>query len=139
MKTIKLIGLLALIASPFASANTPITFPGDSGSVPDAPIIFPTSKTPITFYDGYTIENGIFRSEVNSCVVDLANPEYEAKLTWEGVTPKLVILSNTNFIACRAHRPTKVEIDLTQFVNNIPTHILEHIELANNVAILRIR
>lgn len=139
MKTIKLIGLLALIASPFASANTPITFTGDSGSVPDAPITFTTSKTPITFYDGYTIENGIFRSVVNSCVVDLANPEYEAKLTWEGVTRKLVILSNTNFTACRAHQPTKVEIDLTQFVNNIPTHILEHIELANNVAILKIR
>ncbi|MCG6262638.1 hypothetical protein K6U64_05980 [Vibrio vulnificus] len=89
MKTIKLLGLLTLIASSVASANTAITFPGEGSSVPDAPVTFPTSsKTPITFYNGYTIKDGIFRSEVNTCVVEVANPEYEAKLIWEGKTPQ---------------------------------------------------
>ncbi len=50
MKTIKLLGLLTLIASSVASANTAITFPGEGSSVPNAPVTFPTSsKTPITF------------------------------------------------------------------------------------------
>ncbi|EGR3966076.1 hypothetical protein DDN11_19700 [Vibrio cholerae] len=136
MKTIKLIGLLTLIASPFVSANTAMTFPGENGSVPDVALNLPTSKTPVTFYDGFKVENGVFRSQVNGCTVDLSNPEYEAKLIWEGVSPKVIILSNTNLISCRAHQPSDMEIDLTHFLNNIPMHIRAQMVLANHVSML---
>ncbi|ENM5739915.1 hypothetical protein [Vibrio mimicus] len=138
MKTIKLIGLLTLISSSFASANTAITFPGENSSISNSPIVFPmSSKTPITFYDGYTIKDGIFRSEVNTCVVKVDNPEYEAKLIWEGKTPKLLILGNTEPFPCRAGFTDAMELDLAQFLQNIPTHIFEHLELANRVNMQR--
>ncbi|EJL6522958.1 hypothetical protein RDG66_06320 [Vibrio cholerae] len=137
MKTIKLVGLLALIASPFASANTPISFPGESGLVPDAPITFPTSKTPITFYNGYTIQDGMFRSSVNTCVVEADNPEYEVKLIWEGKNPQLLILGNTREFPPRCAFINEMEVDLSQFLQNIPTHIFEHLEVANRVNLER--
>ncbi|WP_337911110.1 hypothetical protein [Vibrio cholerae] len=135
MKTIKLIGLLTLIASPFVSANTAITFPGENRSVPDAPITFPTSsKIPVTFFNGYTIKDGIFRSELGSC--DIAdNPEYEAKLIWAGKIPQLVILGHTNNFPYRCGFHVDFELDLSEFLHNIPNHILERLEVANQVVI----
>ncbi|EJL6524931.1 hypothetical protein RDG66_16060 [Vibrio cholerae] len=138
MKTIKLLGLMTLIASSVASANTAITFPGEGSSVPNAPVTFPTSsKTPITFYNGYTIKDGIFRSEVNTCVVEVNNPEYEAKLIWEGKTPKLLIVGNTDPHPCRAGFTEAMEVDLTAFLQNIPTHIFEYLEVENRVYMQR--
>ncbi|MGY5831805.1 hypothetical protein ACXHQJ_17335 [Vibrio vulnificus] len=135
MKTIKLLGLTTLIASSVASANIAINFPGEGSSVPDAPVTSPTSsKTPITFYNGYTIKDGIFRSEVNACVVEVDNPEYEAKLIWEGKTPKLLIVGNTETFPCRGGYTETMEVDLTAFLQNIPTHIFEYLEVANRVS-----
>ncbi|MGL4830749.1 MAG: hypothetical protein ACRCXG_15815 [Vibrio sp.] len=134
MNAIKLIGLLTLIASPFVSANNAIVFPGENGSVPNAPITFPTSsKTPISFYNGYTIKDGIFRSRVNTCIVQVDNPEYEVKLIWEGKTPQLLILANTHEFPLRCAFTDDMELDLTQFLQNIPSHIFEHLEVANRV------
>ncbi|MBE3654891.1 hypothetical protein [Vibrio navarrensis] len=138
MKTIKLLGLMTLIASSVASANTAIIFPGEGSSVPNAPVTFPTSsKTPITFYNGYTIKDGIFSSEVNTCFVDLNNPEYDAKLIWEGKTPKLLIVGNTSPLSCRSNVTVEMEVDLTAFLQNIPTHIFEYLEVANRVNMKR--
>jgi len=138
MKTIKLLGLLTLIASSVASANTVITFPGEDGSLSNTPVTFPTSsKTPITFYNGYTIKDGIFRSEVNTCVVEVDNPEYEAKLIWEGKTPKLLIVGNTDPFPCRAGFTEPMEIDLSAFLQSTPTHIFEYLEVANRVNMQR--
>ncbi|EFH72498.1 hypothetical protein AB6Q85_003693 [Vibrio cholerae] len=138
MKTIKLLGLMTLIASSVASANTAITFPGEGRSVPNAPITFQTSsKTPITFYNGYTIKDGIFRSEVNTCDIDVDNPAYEAMLTWEGKTPKLLIVGNTDPFPCRAGFTEAMEVDLTVFFQDAPTHIFQYLEVANRVNIQR--
>ena len=138
MKTIKLLGLLALMASSVASANSVITFPGESSSVSNAPITFPTSsKAPITLYNGYTIKDGIFRSEVNTCHVEVDNPEYEAKLVWQGKTPKLLIVGNENPVGCRALFTVPMEVDLTAFLQNMPTHSFAYLEVENRVIISR--
>ncbi|QEO45963.1 hypothetical protein F0315_12025 [Vibrio cholerae] len=144
MKPIKLLSLLALVSS--ISANATIIFPGENGYTPTTPgnsstpseITFPTfSKTPLDLYNGYTIKDGVFQSNVNTCEVIIDNPEYEAKIIWEGKTPKLMIVGNTNPFPCRALLTTNMELDLTQFLDNVPAHILEQLELANRVIMLR--
>ncbi|WP_114787855.1 hypothetical protein [Vibrio tetraodonis] len=138
MKTIKLLGLLALMASSVASANSATTFPGESSSVSSAPVIFPTSsKVPITLYNGYTIKDGIFRSEVIPCDAGVDNSEYEAKLVWHGKTPKLLIVGNQNPRECSAIFSEPMEVDLTAFLQNMSTHHFAYLEVENRVVILR--
>ncbi|RBM50735.1 hypothetical protein DLR65_06255 [Vibrio tarriae] len=143
MKPIKLISLLALFSS--ISANANIIFPGEHNPVATSPVNSSTSSNvippifsilPLTFYDGYTIKDGIFRSEVNICTVAIDNPQYEAKLIWEGRTPKIMILGNTIPDPCRGLATSIIELDLTQFLKDIPINIFQHLEVANRVQFL---
>ncbi|AQS36883.1 hypothetical protein Sps_01719 [Shewanella psychrophila] len=133
MNKIKLIGLLALFATTAASANETIVFPGStSTSAVEASITFPQEKSPIALVGGYQVEGGILTSRTYNCGINISDLEIEAKLHWDGATPQILIVGE-NLIMCRSGSTGPFSVDLTEFITNMPAHILDRIEVANGV------
>ncbi|PSU45793.1 hypothetical protein C9J12_21375 [Photobacterium frigidiphilum] len=130
MKTIKVIGLLSLLASSFVSANNTIIFSG-SYHHENVPITYPKTQHPISLVGGYNITNGILSSNTYNCGIDVSDYNMTTTLQWEATKPLLVVLGD-NLIMCRSGSTGPFELDLTQFIESTPPHILDHLEVANS-------
>ncbi|MPY26583.1 hypothetical protein FM037_11565 [Shewanella psychropiezotolerans] len=134
MNKINVIGLVALLATATVSANNVIVFPGTSdASVTEASITFPQEKTPVPLVGGYQIEQGVLTSRTYNCGINISDLEIEAKLHWNGATPQLVIVGAYPATMCRAGFTGPFSVDLTEFIHNTPTYILDQLEVANVV------
>lgn len=130
-----LLSAAVLLPSISVAANNAITPPTLTGmSATEVPITFPEEKLPIAIVGGYQIENAILTARTYSCGINVSDLEIEARLRWDGATPK-ILLVGMNLIMCRSGVTSPFSVNLSEFINNIPAHVLDRLEVANNVSL----
>ncbi|CED59420.1 Putative exported protein [Moritella viscosa] len=130
-----LLSAAVLLPSVSVAASNAITPPTlTSVSATEVPNIFSEKKLPIAIVGGYQIENAILTARTLSCGINVSDLEIEAKLRWDGTTPK-ILLVGMNLIMCRSGVTSPFSIDLSEFIHNIPVHVLDRLEVANNVSL----
>lgn len=135
MNKVNLFGLIAILATATVSANN-IVFPVHTDTLATESVVnFLQEKIPVPLVGGYQIENGVLTAKTYNCGISISDLEIEAKLIWDGATPQLLIVGAYPSTMCRAAFTGPFSVDLTGFIANTPTHILDHLGVANSVYI----
>lgn len=129
MKAIKLLGLSMIFASAFSFANETVVSADTATTSSDAPIVFAKEKSIVPIVGGYTLENGILTARTYNCGINLEDLDMEAKVNWNGNTPQLQVVGSYPDFMCRALFTGEFTLDLTQFIENTPPHILDRMEI----------